>query len=210
MSEVQTVSLSDSGRSVPKITDTIRKEFFRKSIHMMSAFVPLVYFFSRPSVLLGLLSVTLVYFLCEVSRYRGHGIPIIANITELASRSRDADKVVLGPITLAIGVFICLTLFDYQTATLAIFSVSFGDGVASLFGKILGGPKIPFTFGKTFSGSTGCFLVLCFVYFLCGLTKSQAIILSFCAAFIEALPTGDLDNLLLPVSVGMILKYFVI
>ncbi|MBP5706620.1 MAG: phosphatidate cytidylyltransferase, partial [Spirochaetales bacterium] len=154
--------------SLSKITDTISKEFFRKSIHMMSAFVPLAYFFSRPFVLLGLLSVTLFYFLCAVSRYRGHSMRIIANITELASRSRDEGKIVLGPITLAIGIFICLTLFDFQIATLAIFSVSFGDGVASLFGKIIRGPKIPLTFGKTFSGSTGCFLVLCFVYFLCG------------------------------------------
>ncbi|MBR3732773.1 MAG: phosphatidate cytidylyltransferase [Spirochaetales bacterium] len=210
MSEVQEVSSLSVDGSLTKITDTIRKEFFRKSIHMMSAFVPLVYFFSRPLVLIGLLSVTLFYFLCEVSRYHGHRIPIIANITELASRSRDEGKVVLGPITLAIGIFICLTLFDFQIATLAIFSVSFGDGVASLFGKIIGGPKIPLTFGKTFSGSTGCFLVLCFVYFLCGLTKSQVLLLSFCAAFIEAMPTGDLDNLILPVSVGMILKYFVV
>ncbi len=210
MSALQETVYPNSNGSLSKITDTIRKEFFRKSIHMMSAFVPLLYFFSRPLILLGLLSVTLFYFLCEVSRYKGHRIPIIANITELASRSRDEGKIVLGPITLAIGIFICLTLFDFQIATLAIFSVSFGDGVASLFGKIIGGPKIPLTFGKTFSGSTGCFLVLCFVYFLCGLTKQQVLLLAFCAAFIEALPTGDLDNLILPVSVGMILKYFVV
>ena len=170
MSELQEAVYPNSNGSLSKITDTIRKEFFRKSIHMMSAFVPLLYFFSRPLILLGLLSVTLFYFLCEVSRYRGHRIPIIANITELASRSRDEGKIVLGPITLVIGIFICLTLFDFQIATLAIFSVSFGDGVASLFGKIIRGPKIPLTFGKTFSGSMGCFCVLCFVYFLCGLT----------------------------------------
>ena len=209
MSELQEAVYPNSNGSLSKITDTIRKEFFRKSIHMMSAFVPLLYFFSRPLILLGLLSVTLFYFLCEVRRYRGHRIPIIANITELASRSRDEGKIVLGPITLAIGIFICLTLFDFQIATLAIFSVSFGDGVASLFGKIIRGPKIPLTFGKTFSGSMGCFCVLCFVYFLCGLTKYQVLLLAFCAAFIEAMPTGDLDNLILPVSVGMILKYFV-
>ncbi len=192
------------------ISQTLRKEFFRKSIHMLSAFVPLFYFFSRPLILIGLLSITLIYLISEVSRDRGYRIPIIARVTEIASRSRDEGKIVLGPITLAIGIFIALTLFDYQTATLAIFSVSFGDGVASLFGKILRGPQIPFTFGKTISGSTGCFLVLCFVYFLCGLNVHQVLLLSFIATFIEALPTGDLDNLILPVSVGLFLKYWII
>ena len=103
MSEMQETAQTKKG-TLTTITDTIRKEFFRKSIHMMSAFVPLFYFFSRPLILLGLLSVTLFYFLSEVSRYRGHRIPIIASITELASRSRDAGKIVLGPITLAIGI----------------------------------------------------------------------------------------------------------
>ncbi|HQJ06557.1 MAG TPA: hypothetical protein PLI57_09290, partial [Spirochaetota bacterium] len=128
------------------ISKTLKKEFFRKAIHMFSSFTPFLYFFSRSLVLVGLLIVTLIYFLSEVLRSKNIRIPIISRITEIASRSRDEGKLVLGPITLSIGIFLTFTLFDYRTATLAIFAVSFGDGVASLFGKIIGGVKIPFTF----------------------------------------------------------------
>ena len=192
------------------ISRTLKKEFFRKSIHMLSAFIPFLYFFSRPMVLIGLLFVTLLYFISEVLRYKGVKIPLISTITELASRTRDEGKIVLGPITLTIGIFVAFTLFDYRTATLATLALSFGDGVASLFGKLIGGVKIPFTFGKTLSGTTGCFLVLCFVFFLCGLNLWQILIISAASSLIEALPRGDFDNLILPVSVGLLIKFLII
>jgi len=192
------------------ISKTLKKEFFRKIIHMFSSFTPFLYFFSRSLVLVGLLIVTLIYFLSEVLRSKNIRIPIISKITEIASRSRDEGKLVLGPITLSIGIFLTFTLFDYRTATLAIFAVSFGDGVASLFGKIIGGIKIPFTFGKTISGSMGCFIVLCSVYSLCGLDISQALLISTAGAVIEAFPTGDFDNLILPISTGLIIQNLIL
>jgi len=192
------------------ISKTLKKEFFRKAIHMFSSFTPFLYFFSRSLVLVGLLIVTLIYFLSEVLRSKNIRIPIISRITEIASRSRDEGKLVLGPITLSIGIFLTFTLFDYRTATLAIFAVSFGDGVASLFGKIIGGVKIPFTFGKTMSGSMGCFITLCSVYLLCGLDVSQALVISAAGAIIEAFPTGDFDNLILPISTGLIIQNLIL
>jgi dolichol kinase len=192
------------------ISLTLKKEFFRKTIHMASAFIPFFYFFSRSLVLTGLLLITLFYFLSELLRFKNIRIPIITNITELASRTRDEGKIVFGPITLSLGIFLALTFFDYRTAIISIFALAFGDGVASLFGKIIGGIKIPFTFGKTLSGTIGCFIVLIIVYISCGLNINQAISIAFFAALIEAFPTGDLDNLLIPVCTGIIAQNLII
>lgn len=190
-------------KNISDISVTIKKEFFRKTIHMLSAFVPFFFFFYQNIIITLLLSITLIYVFSEIFRLKKIEIPIISKITELASRSRDEGKVVLGPITLSLGVFLSLTFFDYRTAIISIFALSFGDGVASLFGKTIGGWKIPLTFGKTISGSLGCFIILILVFSGCGLTISQSILLSLFATSVEAFPTGDFDNLLIPVLTGI-------
>lgn len=192
------------------ISRTLKKEFFRKSIHMISAFVPLLYFYSPQMVMTGLLFITLIYFISEVLRARDINLPIISKITILASRTRDEGNIVLGPITLSIGIFLAFTMFDYRTATIAIFALSFGDGVASLFGKIIGGIKIPLTFGKTISGSMSAFIVLVIIYLLCGMNITQSILISLFATIVEAIPSADFDNLILPVFVGLFVQRLIL
>jgi len=205
-----TLLVSSDTPSEPSLSLTIKKEVFRKTIHMMAAFVPFFYFFSTSIVLISLLSITLVYFFSEILRHRDIKIPFITKIIELASRSRDQGKIVLGPITLSMGIYLALVFFDYRSAVIAIFALAFGDGVASLFGKTVRGPKIPFTFGKTISGTMGCFVVLTLVYTACGLTFTQAILLALFASVVEAFPTGDYDNLLIPVLTGAVAQNFIL
>lgn len=183
---------------------SLKKEFFRKTIHVLAAFVPFYYYYSQSIIMTLLLAVTLLYFISEVLRSKKIKIPLISRITETASRSKNKNSIILGPITLSMGVFLSLTFFDYRSAVIAIFALAFGDGVASLFGKTIGGWKIPFTFGKTFSGTSGCFLVLFIVFIACGLNITQALFISLFASFVEAFPTGDYDNLLMPIATGFV------
>lgn len=197
-------------RHLFNISYMLKKELFRKTIHMMSSFVPFFYYLYPQTVLISLLFMSIFYLASEVLRQNNINIPLISKVTELASRTRDNGKIVLGPITLCAGIFMAFTFFEYRTATIAVFALSFGDGVASLIGKAIQGPKIPFTFGKTFSGSVGCFLFLVLIYSSCGLRFSQALTLAFCASLIELFPTGDYDNLLIPIGVGTIAQTFII
>jgi len=185
------------------ISYLLKKEFFRKLIHMMAAFIPFFYHFSQNLVITSLLIVTLLYFISEVLRSKGFNIFIITTVTEIASRPRDKGKIVLGPITLSMGIFLALILFDYRIAIISIFALAFGDGVASLFGQIVGGWKIPLTLGKTIGGSSGCFIVLVIVFSACGLNINQALLLALFASIIEMFPTGNYDNLLIPVLTGL-------
>lgn len=171
---------------------------------MLAAFIPFFYYFYQSIVMTSLLLITLLYFISEILRIKRIHIPLIFQITEIASRSKDRGKIMLGPITLSMGIFLSLTFFDYREAVIAIFAVAFGDGVATLFGKTIGGWKIPFTFGKTFSGTSGCFVVLFIVFLACGLNINQAVFLALSASIIEVFPTGDYDNLLIPVITGFI------
>jgi len=170
---------------------------------MFAAFIPYFYYSYQNFITILLLIITLIYLISEILRSKEIHIPLIYEITQTASRSKDENRIILGPITMTLGVFLSLTFFDYRSAVIAIFALSFGDGVASLFGKIIGGIKIPFTFEKH-SADSRCFFVLVVVYISCGISFHQALILAFTAAAVEAFPSGDYDNLLVPVVTGFI------
>ena len=193
------------------ISYKLKKEFFRKTIHMMAAFVPFFYYFSQYLVMTILLSITLLYFISEVLRTKKKiYIPIISSITLIAAREKDRDRFILGPITLSLGIFLSLTFFDYRSAVISIYALAFGDGVASLFGETIGGWKIPLTFGKTFSGTCGCFFVLIIVFLSCGLNFYQGLLIAFIASIIEAFPTGDYDNFLIPIITGLLAQNLIL
>jgi phytol kinase len=180
----------------------IRTEIVRKSLHFLIALTP-----SLAALNLGatkaLLAVGMViYLLAEILRLNGKEVFIISRITALAARPRDAGRFVLGPVTLGLGALASLSFYPEPAAAIAIYALAFGDGLASLAGKLFGRTRIPFTGGKSFEGSFACFIAVFSATY--GLTRSpvgSAAIAAF-ATVVEALPVKDLDNLILPLAVG--------
>ena len=182
----------------------LKTEIIRKAIHILVALVPLiaaanVYF------AVGLLAGgTLFYILAENARRRGHSIILVSDLTLIASRGRDQEKFVLGPVTLGVGAMLALLLYPEPASVIAIFALAFGDSVAALIGKAVGGPTIPLTRGKTYAGSFACFaVVLSATYRLTG-DLGASFIIGISAAFFEALPFTDMDNIILPVGTGFV------
>ena len=180
----------------------LAKEVFRKSIHLCSAFVPLMLHFAYAPVLIALSAVVTVYFLCELLRLNGKTVPVISAVTAAAARKRDENKFVLGPVTLSMGIIACSLLWRSDCAAIGVYALAFGDGLASLSGKLFGRVIIPFTEGKTVAGSLTCFTAIFITSFLtCG-SAYAALILASIGMFIEVLPLKDLDNLIIPVAIG--------
>jgi phytol kinase len=151
----------------------IRTEIVRKSLHFLIALTP------------SLASMNLV-----------------SRITALAARPRDSGRFVLGPVTLGLGALASLSFYPEPAAAIAIYALAFGDGIASLAGKLFGRTRIPFTGGKSLEGSFACFIAVFSATY--GLTRSpggSAAVAAF-ATLVEALPVKDLDNLILPLAVG--------
>ncbi len=183
--------------------DVLQKEFIRKIIHLMIALVPSLAAWNFPLTVSLLILGILVYSSAEYLRTRGHLVPIISNITAMAARNRDQGHFVLGPVTLGIGALSALLLYPHPAAAIAIYALAFGDGLSSLAGKFLGGPQIPFTGGKTLCGSLTGFLAV----FLSVMFFSNSIfivfILASTAMILEALPSKDMDNIIIPVGTGL-------
>lgn len=188
----------------PSILPTeIRTEFVRKTIHLLIALIPPIASFST-ALAMGLLGVgILTYTVSEKLRRDGHQVFVISRLTVIASRTRDSGFV-MGPVTLGLGAMLALLLYPAPAAAIAIYALAFGDSAASLVGKTLGRVRMPFTEGKTLAGTAACFTAVLLVSY--GITGrlGPSCILAASAALFEALPAGDLDNLVLPVGTGFV------
>lgn len=180
----------------------IRKELFRKSIHMLSAAVPFLLYLAYWPVISLLSSVVVVYVVSEIARLHGKKIPVISMITTFAARERDKNKFVLGPVTLACGIIAAALMWKGECACIGIFALAFGDGSASLAGKLYGRVEVPFTEGKTVAGSLTCFFAIFVSSFIVCRVPSASLILAGTGMIIEILPLRDFDNLIIPVAIG--------
>ncbi len=187
---------------------TLLKELFRKSIHLCSAFVPLFLKYQYWLTIIVLFILVILYSICEFFRLRGMKIPFITSFTNLAARQRDENKFILGPVTLVFGILIAALLLPLNAATVGIYALAFGDGLASLVGKTFGKIKIPLTGGKTIAGSLACFTaVFISTYCVCKKLSLSLIVAAF-STVIEVLPLLDFDNLIIPVLVGTVYLIF--
>ena len=187
-----------------RLTERLRSEIVRKSIHFLIAIVPTLASTFRIFFAISLLATgTLVYIGSEYLRRHGTAVPIITRLTLLASRPRDRGRFILGPVTLSLGAMVALVFYPEPAASIAIYALAFGDGLAGLVGTFWGSLHIPGT-GKSAEGSAACF-VASFVVAV-GITPSVsvAVIVALVATVLEALPTRDADNLLLPIGVGLV------
>lgn len=201
----QHAELASLHRGLGVGAEEIRIELIRKSIHLLIGLVPSL------AALVGVVPTVLVlgagslfYGSCEALRLSGHEVPLVSRVTALAARKRDTGRFVLGPITLGLGAMLSLLLYPNPAASIAIYTLAFGDGLSSLVGKLFGTVRLPFTGGKSLEGSLTCFTaVFVAAYSLSG-RPTQSGIVALLATFTEALPLKDFDNIVLPFVSGFL------
>jgi dolichol kinase len=184
----------------------VKTELIRKSMHFLIALSPGVAAINRPFTVILLMIGTLSYACMESLRLAGIQIPVISFLTGIASRPRDANRFVLGPVTLGLGALLALLLYPSPAAAIAIYALAFGDGFASLIGKLFGRIRPAFLLGKSVEGSLACFLAVLFTAYQVSLNYRVALFAAITATLVEALPLEDYDNIVLPLTVGLIVQ----
>ncbi len=190
-------------RSLP-VADTVSLELIRKSIHLLVALVPLLASLSVPFTLVLLGSGTLFYVFAENARRAGVQIALVSDLTLIASRTRERGKFVLGPVTLGIGAMLALMLYPMQASAIALFSLAFGDSLASVVGRTVGGWRIPHTRNKTVAGSLACFVGILALAYRSSENLTAAFCIALTGAVLEAFAADDMDNILIPVGTGFV------
>lgn len=196
------------GINVKKRFLDLRKEFFRKSIHLCTAFVPLFLHVTKGGTVALLCLALVLYIIAESMRIRGIEIPLISDITAAAARKRDENRFVLGPVTLVLGIVCAACCWSEPAAAVGILALAFGDGLASLAGKTLGHATVPFTHGKTAAGSLTCFIAIFCVASAITHNTLFSLMIALCGMVVEMLPLKDFDNLLIPVLLGGISQFY--
>lgn len=182
-------------------------ELLRKSIHIAASciIIPATYWYYP--TLVGIVCLTGMYCISELLRKHNIEVGIIGQITRHAARKRDRNRFVLGPVTLAAGIFFALLLFPFHSAKIAILALAFGDGLASLVGKRFGKRKLHIAKDKTIAGSAACFTAVLITAYTVSLSAWRSITIAAAAAFIEMLPLKDYDNVLIPLVIGWLAVY---
>ncbi|PIE98561.1 MAG: phosphatidate cytidylyltransferase [Treponema sp.] len=179
------------------------KELVRKSIHICAAFVPFFAMWQFWFTVIALANITVLYCIFELMRLKGLTVPVISKLTQIASRKRDEGKFVLGPVTLSIGVLISLLIFSPKVATVAVFSLAFGDGLASLIGKIYGQKHFSKLKKKTVAGSLACFFGVFLSLLFITRSVFQSFLIALITTIVEVIPLKDFDNILIPIVAGL-------
>jgi dolichol kinase len=205
---METILAVAKGRSVPRsfraLTDELRIEVLRKGIHLLIGFVPALASLNLGLTMGLLASGVLIYAVCETLRLRGFEVPFVSRVTAQAARRRDGGKFVLGPVTLGIGALFSLLLYPNPAASIAVYALAFGDGLSSLVGKAFGTVKLPLTRGKSLEGSFTCFVAVFFSSLAITGDAPRSLAVALAATVVEAAPTKDFDNIMLPVLTGAV------
>jgi dolichol kinase len=208
MERIRVFNLSTSFCLTGAVRDIgeLKTEIIRKAIHFLIAVSPALAAINRPFTILVLMAGTLSYVLMEYLRISGVKVPVISSMTTMASRQRDIGRFIMGPVTLGLGAFVALILYPPPAAAIAIYALAFGDGFASLVGKFFGRWRPAFLCGKSVEGSLACFTaVFVGAYAVSGHLRI-AFVTAFTAMLVEALPLEDYDNLVIPVTVGLVVQ----
>ena len=184
----------------------VETEALRKSIHFLIALVPAIAAFNHRIVILLLVSGITAYTVMELLRLCDVKVPIVSALTGMASRPRDNGRFVLGPVTLGLGALLALLLFPLPAASIGIYTLAFGDGFASLTGKLYGRCRPAFLFGKSVEGSIACFSAVFISAWLASRSPGLSLATAFTATAVEALPLEDYDNIALPLAVGFVVQ----
>jgi len=96
-----------------------------------------------------------------------------------------------------------LLLYPEPAAAIGIYALAFGDGLASFVGKLLPVGKMSFLDGKTLSGSFACFAAVYMATYISTGSMEIAFYIAIIGTALEALPSKDLDNIIIPVGTGL-------
>jgi dolichol kinase len=141
-------------------SNSIKKELFRKSIHIAGLSVPFMSIAAgMPAAASFVAALATAYCISEYLRLKGKRVPVLAAVTRMAARRGESSEekegagFVKAPLYLAAGVLASLIIFPQPLNYAAIAVVALGDGLASVVGRMYGRHHIPRTGGKTLEGT---------------------------------------------------------
>lgn len=177
-------------------------EILRKSVHLVSVLIVLIYeFFGKEAVLWVLMLFLVTVLVLDYFRIE-HGIRI--PFFHIMYRKVEADRLG-GHIFFALGAISVIALFSREIAYAAILMATFGDLAAALIGKFYGKRRVfqkIFKNNKSIEGSASEFIVDFLIGLLILGNPIVSLLMAFLATLTETAVNKIDDNLIVPVFAG--------
>ncbi len=183
---------------------SLGKELSRKVIHITIALVPALASWNFVFTVVFLSAGILFYVVNETGRISGRNNGFISRMTVMASRPVE-QGFVWGPVTLGLGALAALLYYPSPASSVAIYALAFGDGIASVAGKLLARRGSVRIGEKTLIGSVFCFFAVLISAYAVLRDFRLAVIAAVTATILELLPIRDADNLIIPLGTGLVL-----
>ncbi len=191
-----------------------KKELIRKSIHLCSLSMPIVYYFiTRELALQILIPLTIFSVALDFGR---HIIPSIGKIFNstfgflLREHEIDSEKKNLsGASYVFISALLCVYIFPKVIFITAFSTLILSDIAAALIGRRYGRHKFLF---KSLEGTLAFFVVACIIVFITPKVNGYTVeyLIGLVAAFVGAIAENVSygwadDNLAIPLSMGAVM-----
>ncbi len=177
-------------------------EVLRKSVHLISVLIVLIYEFFGKEAVLWVLMVFLVTVLVLDYLRLEHNMRI--PFFYIMYREHEADRLG-GHIYFALGAISAIALFSKEIAYAAILMATFGDLAAALIGKFYGKRRVfhkIFNNDKSIEGSASEFIIDFLIGLLILGNPLVSLVMAFLATLTETAVNKIDDNLVVPVFAG--------
>lgn len=179
-------------------TSILIKELLRKSIHLTSFVIVLVYVYLGKQIVLDMLILYLVLILLieHLRLSRGAKVPFLDFLYRDKERS-----CVGGHVFFTLGCLVAIGTYSKDVAIASVLMVTFGDLAASLVGMTIGKTKLKGT-NKSLEGSAAEFLTDLVISNVLLQSFPVAVVMAAVATLTETWLSGVDDNLCIPVFAG--------
>jgi phytol kinase len=183
---------------IPMPSTDIINELLRKSIHLTSILIILIYAYAGKQAVLTVLMIYLVMILIIEQLRLEHNMKI--PLFHFLFREKE-DSQLSGHVFFTIGALISISVLSKDIAYASILMTTFGDLSAALVGKTFGRTRI-FGKSKSLEGCAAEFAVDFIIAYAFLGSLIIASVMAFTATIVEATAGKIDDNLAIPVFSG--------
>ena len=199
-----------------QIDKSLKKEFYRKSIHLSSLWIPLVIYFMHPGFSVSLFALLLLGdVVLEYANYKKYpwARQIFGALFAKTLRNKEtvhARFQATGSMYVLAAAILCTILFSRPVAVIALSVMLVSDTAAALFGKAYGSRKL--YKNKSLEGTTAFFMSALLVNMVLSPIfpfNVASVIACLAATFAEMFEDKlDIDdNFSIPLVVGALLTF---
>jgi dolichol kinase len=183
-----------------------RAELKRKAIHLSCSLLPLLYYFylSREQIIAFSSLISIIFLTAEFLRFRYlHVQKMFSRFVGPLLRESEREKTLTGATYLFLSATITFIVFEKMIAIPSVLVLTIADSFAAIVGKMIDSIRF---FRKTLAGSLTFFITgTVIIHLVLPEIGYMVIVVMLPVTLLESAVEKINDNLLLPVSTGIIL-----